>query len=39
MRSNFLIRSKNSDLLIFAEKTPRKFDLYAGNKVGPMEKG
>ena len=39
MRSNFLIRSKNSDLFIIAEKTPRKFDLYSGKKVGPMEKG
>ena len=39
MRSNFLIRSKNSDFFIMAEKTSRKFDLYAGKKVGPMEKG
>ena len=39
MKSNFLIRSKNSDLFIIAEKTPRKFDIYAENKVGPMEKG
>ena len=39
MRSNFLSRSKKGDLFLITEKTPRKFDLYAGKKVGPMEKG
>ena len=39
MRSNFLSRSKNSDLLSLRTLTPRKFDLYGGKKVGPVQKG
>ena len=38
MRSNFLSRLKKGDLFLTTEKTPRKFDLYAGKKVEPVKK-